>query len=145
MSDTQGLPPLSAFPHRISHAIRYGDTDRQGHVNNAVYAVFFEFGRTLMLAKELRPLISGSCEPVVVRLTIDFRRELHWPGEVEIGTGVHSIGNSSARFAQAVFSGETCVASGEAVIVQLDSKARRSVPWDAPAREVLKRYKLKGA
>jgi acyl-CoA thioester hydrolase len=144
MSDTPDLPSLGAYPHRVRHAIRYGDTDRQGHVNNAVYAVFFEFGRTLLLAKEIRPLISKDREPVMVRLVVDFRRELHWPGEVEIGTGVLAIGNSSVRFAQAVFSGETCAASGEAVVVQLDSATRKATPWDDEARGILQRWRLKG-
>jgi acyl-CoA thioester hydrolase len=143
MNDTPDLTRLAGYPHRVTHAIRYGDTDRQGHVNNAVYAVFFEFGRTLMLAKELRPLISKTREPVVARLTIEFKRELHWPGDVEIGTGVVAIGTSSARFGQAVFSGDTCVATGEAVIVQLDSATRKATPWEADARVILERYALK--
>lgn len=142
MTDTPDPTRLGAYPHRVRHAIRYGDTDRQGHVNNAVYAVFFEFGRTLLLAEEIRPLISKDREPVMVRLVIDFRRELHWPGEIEIGTGVLSIGNSSVRFAQAVFSGETCVASGEAVVVQLDSATRKATPWDDEARAILERWRL---
>jgi acyl-CoA thioester hydrolase len=33
------------FPFLTFDKIRYADTDRQGHVNNAVYATFLETGR----------------------------------------------------------------------------------------------------
>ena len=37
------------FPFRTRDKLRYGDTDRQGHVNNAVFATFLETGRVDML------------------------------------------------------------------------------------------------
>ena len=42
-------PALSDFPFHTREKLRYGDTDRQGHVNNAVFATFFETGRVDML------------------------------------------------------------------------------------------------
>ncbi|HDG9121136.1 TPA: acyl-CoA thioesterase, partial [Pseudomonas aeruginosa] len=38
-------PELKDFPIHSSDKIRYADTDRQGHVNNAVFATFLETGR----------------------------------------------------------------------------------------------------
>lgn len=143
MSTEPDLTLRAAYPHLVADPIRYGDTDRQGHVNNAVYATFFEFGRTLLFASELSSLVAPGREPVLVRVVIDFRRELHWPGAVEVGTAVLSVGTSSARFAQAVFSGETCAASGEAVVVQLDSATRRPTPWSDAQRAALARFALK--
>lgn len=142
MSDAIDPTRLAAYPHLIEDRVRYGDTDRQGHVNNAVYATFFETGRTMMFAERLPTLVSATREPVLARLVIDFRREVHWPGMVTIGSGVLSVGTSSCAFAQAVFQGETCVASGEAVIVQLDSATRRSVPWSKEQRALLQAMQL---
>ena len=36
---------LDQFPLRTRDKLRYADTDRQGHVNNAVFATFLETGR----------------------------------------------------------------------------------------------------
>lgn len=36
---------LKDFPSVTFDKIRYGDTDRQGHVNNAVFSAFLETGR----------------------------------------------------------------------------------------------------
>jgi acyl-CoA thioester hydrolase len=38
-------PQLADYPHRVTEIIRYGDLDPQGHVNNAVFATYFESGR----------------------------------------------------------------------------------------------------
>ena len=93
---TNDAPRLEDFPARTSDKLRYGDTDRQGHVNNAVYSTFFETGRVEMLHAGDVPPPEGKAF-VIARVTIDFQREVNWPGEVEIGTGVAAIGNSSIR------------------------------------------------
>ena len=41
-------PRLDDYPHRVNDIIRYGDLDPQGHVNNAVFATYFESGRVAM-------------------------------------------------------------------------------------------------
>ena len=43
------LPVLEDFPARATDTIRYADTDRQGHVNNAVFSTFLETGRVMFL------------------------------------------------------------------------------------------------
>ena len=35
-------PSPDAFPSRTHDKLRYNDTDRQGHVNNAVFSTFLE-------------------------------------------------------------------------------------------------------
>ncbi len=37
-------PTLDAFPLRTHEKLRYADTDRQGHINNAVFATLLETG-----------------------------------------------------------------------------------------------------
>jgi acyl-CoA thioester hydrolase len=142
LTDAPDLARLEAYRHRIAHAIRYGDTDRQGHVNNAAYATYFEHGRTLLFVDPATRLLASGTEPVLVRLAIDYRAELHWPGEVIIATAVLALGNTSMRLAQAVFSGGRCAASGEAVVVQLDSATRKPRPWDDAQRAALTPWML---
>ncbi len=117
---------LADFPFRSRDKIRYGDTDRQGHVNNAVFSTLLETGRVeLIFAPDAPPQEPGSAF-VIARLVLDFRAELRWPGEVEIGTRVARVGRSSVTLEQAVFQGATLAATGESVLVLMDEATRRS-------------------
>lgn len=126
-----GLPPAT---ERTSYKIwtydklRYNDTDRQGHVNNAVFATFFETGRVAFLYDKSLALAAPGCNFVVARLVIDFRAELYFPGTVDIGTRVLKIGRSSFVVGQGVFKGDLCVATAESVGVQTNDETRRSEP-----------------
>jgi acyl-CoA thioester hydrolase len=118
----------SSYPLWTTDIIRYGDTDRQGHVNNAVFATFFESGRTRFFAARSPSLRTADTEFVIVRLEIDFRTELFFPGSIDIGTRVLKIGRSSFRLGQALFSGESCAATGECVMVIIDAESRKARP-----------------
>ena len=78
-------PRPEDFPHRIVETIRFGDLDRQNHINNAVFATHFESGRVIILYGEEYGLIVPDASFVLAHLSIDFLGEMHWPGEVEIG------------------------------------------------------------
>ena len=131
------LPKLSDFPSRDYDKLRYGDTDRQGHVNNAVFLTLLETGRVSLLgnagAVELRGLFSF----VIARLQIEYRAEIFWPGRVEIGTGVAAIGNTSITMRQALFQDEKCVATAQSVLVQMHAPSKRTVPLGDELRQYL--------
>ena len=119
---------LDQYPLKASDKLRYGDTDRQGHVNNAVFATLFETGRVELLLNDKEPLKEPGTSFVVARLTINFVNEINWPGEVQIGTRVAKVGRSSVTVEQALFQNARCVATGESVIVLTDTTTRRSTP-----------------
>src|ERR1700686_4049257 len=135
------LPKLGDFPSRTHEKLRYGDTDRQGHVNNAVFVTFLETGRVAMLEAGERPAREAGFSFVIARLVLDYRAEIFWPGTVEIGTAVKAIGNSSTTFIQALFQGDKCVATAESVLVQVDNETHRSAPLSATARAFLEQLK----
>lgn len=128
---------LDDFPLRTSDKLRYADTDRQGHVNNAVFATFMETGRVAFLHDPQAPLAEPGSAFVIARLTIDFRAEIVWPGEVEIGTRVAAVGRSSLTLEQGVFQNGRCAARAESVIVLMDEATRRSRPLSPTARDRL--------
>jgi acyl-CoA thioester hydrolase len=128
---------ITDFPLRSRDKLRYGDTDRQGHVNNAVFSTFLETGRVELLYDRTRKLVEPGTAFVIARLEMDFRAELLWPGEVEIGTRIASIGRSSVRLEQAIFQGGRCVASGITVMVQMDEETRKARPFSETIREQL--------
>lgn len=108
--------------------VRYGDTDRQGHVNNAVFSAFLEAGRVNMLFPGGAPLHAAGAAFVIARLVLDFKAELNWPGEVWIGTRVARIGRSSMTLEQAIYQDGLCAATAENVIVQMDETTRKAAP-----------------
>jgi acyl-CoA thioester hydrolase len=137
MNDLNALRLLETYPSRTSADIRYSDLDRQGHVNNAVFATFSEVGRVAFMYDPARPLASEGRSFVIARLQIDFRAELFWPGSVEIGTGVVRVGRSSFTLAQGIFSEGRLVATAEAIIVMVDKETRRSTPLPPNVIETL--------
>ncbi|GLR65815.1 thioesterase [Acidocella aquatica] len=136
---------LTDFPSQTYDKLRYGDTDRQGHVNNAVFTTLFETGRIAVLEAGDRPLSEPGYNFVLARITVDYLAEITWPGTVEIGTAVKSVGNSSLTVVQALFQHGRCVATAEAVMVQVDPQARRSVPLSPALREAYNALRLKPA
>lgn len=136
------LPRIEEFPARVIEGIRYADLDPQGHVNNAVFSTFFETGRVSLFRDPGNALLVEGANFVLARTEIDFLRELHWPGTVEIGTKVAAIGRSSYTVAQAIFRDGTCVALGRATVVLIDDATRRSRPL--PEHAVARLNRLMG-
>lgn len=132
----------SECPSVTRDKIRYADTDRQGHVNNAVFATFLETGRVEILYDPDRSLMSPGGEFVIASLKLDFKDELHWPGEVTIGTYIRRLGSSSIHVGQVLYQGECCVAEAETVVVQIDESTRKGMPLSPHARERLGRLVL---
>lgn len=127
-------PPLPPTTERASYAIwtydklRYGDADQQGHVNNAAFATFCESGRVMFLFDEKLNLAGPGGMFALVRLEIDYRSELFYPGRVDIGTRVLGIGRTSFRLGQGIFNGNTCAATSESVLVLMNEATRKAIP-----------------
>jgi acyl-CoA thioester hydrolase len=129
---------LEDFPLRTFDKLRYGDTDRQGHVNNAVFATLLETGRVEMAYRGRTALMDPGCAFVIARLELDYVGEILWPGRVDIGTRVKSVGRSSLRLEQALFQDDRLVALAESVLVQVDESTRKSQPLSEQAIARLK-------
>ena len=65
---TSAPPLLADFPRRTFEKLRYSDTDRQGHVNNAVFSTMLETGRVEILCDPARPLYAEGCAFVIASL-----------------------------------------------------------------------------
>src|SRR6201989_3354672 len=107
-------PRLEDFPFRVTDNVRYADLDPNQHVNNAVYASYFETGRVTLVKDRSRGLMPPGLSWMMVRLDMHFRAELRWPGSIELGLGVARLGRTSVTFEQVVFSQGRCIASAQA-------------------------------
>lgn len=127
MTDDKGQAlRLEDFAGRSYDKLRYGDTDRQGHVNNAVFATFMETGRVELIYNSADPLLEEGFSFVLAKLDINYIAEVLWPGTVEIGTRVLRVGRSSVTMEQAVFQKGKLCASAETVVVHFDEATRKS-------------------
>ena len=135
-------PRLEDFPVRVTDIIRFGDVDRQGHVNNAVFSTYFETGRVVIIWDEDNGLQVPGATSVLARIEIDFLKELHWPGTVEIGTAVAEIGRSSYMFVQAIYCAGVCAATARVTMVLIDSVTRRARPLPPVLIERLNRLRM---
>jgi len=131
---------LADFPLQTFDKVRYADTDRQGHVNNAHFATFLETGRVEVLYNHELPILADGESFVIVSLRLEFLHEITWPGQVDIGTGILKIGNSSITIFQKLFQNENCVANAETVIVQVDNGTGRGVQLTDHARKTLRSW-----
>jgi acyl-CoA thioester hydrolase len=122
---------LEDFPYRLTDNVRFADLDPNGHVNNAVYATYFETGRVTLMKDGSYWQLPEGLTWIMVRLDIHFRAELHWPGIIEMGLGVAKFGRTSVTFDQVVFSQSRCVASAQAVTVLIDQATRKPAPLTA--------------
>lgn len=138
-------PRLEDYPYRLSDNVRFGDLDPNQHVNNAVYATYFETGRVTLMKSPEYGLTPPGLAWIMVRLDIHFRAELHWPGTIELGLGVAKLGRTSVTFEQVVFSEGRCVASAQAIAVMIDEASRRPTPLTDEVIRNLKPWWRRGA
>ena len=142
MSSKPQLMTPDQFPTQITEKLRYGDTDRQGHINNAVYSTLCESGRVGFLYDPKQPFLQPGAQYVIAQLKINFIEEMNWPGDVIIGTGVTKVGRSSVCLLQGIFLNGICMATSENVLVLMDEKTRKSTPLFEETIDALKALNL---
>ena len=143
-TDLNANPQLEDFPYRLTDNVRFADLDPNHHVNNAVYATYFETGRVTLMKDRSYGLVPEGLAWIMVRLDIHFRAELKWPGLIEMGLGVSKFGRTSVTFDQVVFSETRCVASSQSVSVLIDEISRRPVPLTDEVRQNFERWWRRG-
>jgi acyl-CoA thioester hydrolase len=121
-------PDLDDYPIVTSDVVRFADTDQNGHVSNAVFAVLCQNARMDLLNDPTRIEIPPGHLLPIVKLHIEFLAELHWPGTVEIGTRFDHVGRSSIGLDQVIFDARRCVAKARSTIVLIDKETRRPAP-----------------
>ena len=131
------LGERASYRYFNRHVIRFADLDPAGHVNNVAYAQYFESARVAFWHDAGRHVAVPNTTGVIATLTIDYRAEMDFPGEVEVGTRILEIGNSSTHMGQALFRDGVCMATSVSVGVLLDLETRRPTPLPAALREAV--------
>ena len=137
-SETVDLSNRSVYATWTRATIRYSDLDPNSHVNNGAINMFFEDGRVDFRDQRMAGLGDDILRGfAVVRFAATYHAPLHFPGEVEVGTVVTRIGNSSFELGQGIFRGDQCIATAEVVSVFFDPATGKSVPLPDTLRDIL--------
>ena len=130
----------SSYRFWVDEHVRFQDLDPLGHANNNAFGVYFESGRVAFLRELGFKDGQDNRGTVLARITVVFRAELHYADRIRIGTRVVRIGRTSATMASAVFRGELCAATAEAVMVLIDTDTRRPTEFSPAARDRISAY-----
>jgi acyl-CoA thioester hydrolase len=104
----------------VPYHVLFGDIDAFGHVNNAVYFTYFEWGRTQVWFELTEWGGARDIGFIVARAECDFRKQLAFE-PIEIATRIGNMGTSSIEFlAEIRNAGGEVAATGRVVTVLFD-------------------------
>ncbi len=136
MDETMSLESAQ-YRFWVEENIRNSDTDQFQHVNNAAIATYCEVGRMGLFSEPSISQAMAGLSIVIVKLTVQFERELHYPGTVKIGTRVVAIGNTSFQVAQGLYGAQGRFATSEATCVMMQQTQRKPVRVPDAVRALL--------
>jgi acyl-CoA thioester hydrolase len=126
--------------HKSHLAIRWGDMDTMGHVNNATYFRYLEQARVEWFSAIGCGPNPGGEGPVIVNAHCTFIRQLKYPGEIEVLTYVGPPGRSSFETIQEirrVDQPDVIAAQGGAKVVWVNFPSEKSQPLPDSIRGLL--------
>ena len=128
--------------HTMRMPIRWGDMDAMGHVNNTNYFRYIESARIAWLEQVGGLPDSRDEGPVIVNASMNFLKQLTYPGEIEVRTFIAPPGRSSIEVSHEIRLLDANGAPGElhangmAKVVWVDFKVGKSAPLPAALRGV---------
>lgn len=121
--------------------VRSTEIDVNGHVNNAKYLEYLEWGREdwyERLGLHYDRLLDMGVITVVVHVSADFRLEAKQNDKLTIRTRLSKIGNTSFTMKQSIDNQrEQRVLDAEFVIVTVDARSRQKTEVPSAIRDVL--------
>ena len=119
-------------------AIRWGDMDAMGHVNNTVYFRYMEQARIGWF----EALVPGdeawkSTGIVIANASCNFKRPINYPGTVEVRLLVGPPGGSSVPTFYELLVEKDLYADGAATVVFIDMQAQKPVRIPERIRSLL--------
>lgn len=120
---------LDDYTTVTSVPLQWGDMDAFGHINNVVYIQWFESARIDLIASynadvSMKPSGVG---PILAAVRCNYKRQLHFPDTVHVGSRIERIGRTSVDIGHAVFSEQLqqVAATGTSVVVIFDYASNR--------------------
>jgi acyl-CoA thioester hydrolase len=124
--------------HTERIAIRWGDMDAMGHVNNTVYFRYMEQAR-IGWFDGLVPQAEAwtTTGIVIVNASCHFKRPLNYPGTVEVQVFTGPPGGSSVSTFYDLRMNEMLYADGAATVVFIDMRKQKPIRIPQSIREAM--------
>ncbi|MFC7450834.1 acyl-CoA thioesterase [Rhodococcus daqingensis] len=124
--------------------VRWGDSDRLGHVNNTLFLEYTQEARVKFFRDRVFPAGVRPSAMVVRKMEIEFLKPItDASGPVTVEVSILAVGNTSFGIRQVIrdVHGATCGVA-DAVMVRFDAKTESSVPLTELERSVLSEYSI---
>ena len=121
---------------------RFSDTDALGHINNTVFAVWFEGARQGVFRIFTPELDLQHWPLIIASIKLDYHAQTHYGAEVEIRTYISRIGGSSFDVYQEAWQNGVKTVSGTAVMVQFNYASNAAVAITAGQKQQLSAHLL---
>jgi len=134
------LTNRDTFPFVTTEKVRFGDIDRQNHVNNLAICSYIECSRVEMREVNFPEISRDPANAwLVVHFEISFKASTGYPGHVDVGTALINIGTSSYVLGHGVFANGICLATAKTttVFANRQTGGKRPIP-DALRHELEK-------
>jgi acyl-CoA thioester hydrolase len=131
---------LSDYKHFLAIPTRWSDNDVYGHINNAVYYLYFDtVVNDFLIQKDLLDIESSDIIGLVVKTNCDYFAPASFPDVIKAGLRVSHIGNSSVTYEIGLFRNdeEEACAQGQFTHVYVDKRFRRPVELSDEMRAAL--------
>ncbi len=125
MTEYPDLTDRATFSYWYQEKLRFSDTDMIGHINNVAFAAVIESGRVNYTRSGVIQNLPDDVLVVMRRIELDYRAELHWPAEVDVGSVLLRIGRTSITIGNAVFDGGLCAATAVTILVVIGRESRK--------------------
>ncbi|NQU62186.1 MAG: acyl-CoA thioesterase [Rhodospirillales bacterium] len=133
---TPDLTQAATFKRWTPVSLRFSDQDSLGHINNVAYAAYVEQARVALIDALLRNR-GVEIDYLLANVNIDYRREMHYPGTVDVGAKLIKIGTKSITTGYGLFRDGENVATAGSVNVFFDPKTSKSVAIPDELRRIL--------
>lgn len=124
---------------------RFAETDALGHINNTVVPVWLEQARTPVFRWFVPDLDPQGWRLIIVRIEVNFLREMVYGHPVEVKTYVEKIGNSSFQLGQEVWQREQHCAKGSATMVHFNYATKQPETIPAEIRATMEQHRTLSA
>ncbi len=132
---------MKNFPFDILLRVRFRDLDPMGHVNNAVYATYFEIGRAAFFHEVFGVEDVTGFDFILAGLEINYRRPIRMADEVALGLRVGAVGRTSFVFEYALEANGLLAAEGKTVQVSFDYVSHTKKELEGAFRAKLEEYR----
>jgi len=127
------------YSHSLTLAVRWGDADALGHINNVQYVRYIESSRVDYSKVVTNLNFDASAKEcwILANLQCSYLGQLHYPCEIDVCTRINKIGNKSAELIATIFIAGKAepVFTSKAVVIWFDYTTQQTLRIPDSVRE----------